>query len=212
MPTQPAGAHDAPAAPPHRTFAAGSASLPTPAPPPVPELASAPPGPTAPPWAPPGPVPQPGPAPYPPARAGGGGGRKAAVVILSVLAGLLLVGGGLMTYLWLDTAGELDDTRTDLTSQINELSGTVEARDGEIDRLGIELRETEDALTDAQTQLEGTGNRVEQLEEDQDTIRECIFLLGEANAALEDENEARADSLLEAAEPICDEADRILGF
>jgi septal ring factor EnvC (AmiA/AmiB activator) len=134
------------------------------------------------------------------------------VVILSVVAGLLLVAGGLMTFLWLDTSGELDDTRADLTAQISELNDTVAARDGEIDRLGGELQETQDSLTDAETRLEGTENTVEELEDNQDTIRECILLLGAANAALEEGDDAEAAALADQAEPICEEADRILGF
>jgi septal ring factor EnvC (AmiA/AmiB activator) len=134
------------------------------------------------------------------------------VVILSVVVGLLLVAGGLMTFLWLDKSGELDDTRADLTSQINELNDTVAARDGEVDRLGTELQEAQDSLTDAETQLEGTENTVDELEANQDTIRECILLLGAANVALEEGDEAEADALAAQAEPICAEADRILGF
>jgi uncharacterized protein HemX len=151
-------------------------------------------------------------APPAPAPARPGGGRKTAVVILSVVTGLLLVGGGVMTFLWLSTASELDDTRADLTSRIDELTTTVGARDGEIDQLGGDLQETQDALTDAETQLEGTENMVDQLEENQDTIRNCILLLGEANTALEDGDEDAAEDFLAEAEPICDEADRILGF
>jgi cbb3-type cytochrome oxidase maturation protein len=134
------------------------------------------------------------------------------VVVLSVVVGLLLVAGGLMTFLWLDTSGQLDDTRADLTSQVDELNDTVAARDGEVDRLGTELQEAQDSLTDAETQLEGTENTVDELEENQDTIRECILLLGAANVALEEGDEAEADALEAQAEPICEEADRILGF
>lgn len=134
------------------------------------------------------------------------------MVIVSVVAGLLLVVGGVMTYLWLSTASELDETRADLTGQVDELTDTVAARDGEIDQLSDELQQTQDELSDAQTALEGTENQVDVLEEEKNTIRECLVLVSEASAAIDAGDTARAESILADAEPICDEADRALGF
>lgn len=134
------------------------------------------------------------------------------LVIVSVVAGLLLVVGGVMTALWVSTASELDQTRADLTGQVNELNDTVADRDGEIDRLSDELQQTQDELSDAQTALEGTENQVDVLEEEKDTIRECLLMFGEAAAASDAGNEAEANAIIAEAEPICEEADRALGF
>lgn len=193
VPAQPAGVHDRPAAP---GFAAGSAPLPPPGSPPPTSVPVEPAGA----W---GPIGPPGPPPMPPRS---GRGRKTALVIVSVVAGLLLVVGGVMTYLWLSTASELDETRADLTGQVNELNDTVAARDGEIDQLGDELQQTQDELSDAETALEGTENQVDALEDQQDQLRECLTLVAEANAAAEAGDQDAANSLLAQSEPICDEA------
>jgi chromosome segregation ATPase len=127
-------------------------------------------------------------------------------VIVSVIAGLLLVGGGVMAYLWVSTASELDDTRADLTGQIDELNTTVADRDGEIDQLSDELQRTQDELSDAQTALEGTENQVDVLEGQQDQLRECLTLVAEAQAAADAGDQEASNALLAESEPICDEA------
>jgi hypothetical protein len=197
VPPQPGGAHDYQARP---AFTAGTAPLPAPS---SPALSSMPVEPVSS-WGPPGP----GMHQVPPA----GRPSRAPLIIVSVVAGLLLVVGGVMTYLWVSTASELDDTRVDLTGQVEELNTTVGARDGEIDRLNDELQQTQDELSDAQTALEGTENQVDVLEEEKDTIRQCLVLFGEANAAIEAGDDAAAEAILAEAEPICEEADRALGF
>jgi hypothetical protein len=198
VPPQPAGAHDYPAGP---AFSAGSASLPPPGSP-VPISGPLDPGGS---WGPPGPGPQPMPR-----RAGGG--SRMPLVLVSVIAGLLLVVGGVMTYLWVSASSELDDTRIELTGEVDQLNGTVGERDTEIDRLNDELQQAQDELADAQTALEGTENQVDILEEEKDTIRACLVLFGEADAAIQAGDDAQAEAILEEAEPVCEEANRALGF
>jgi chromosome segregation ATPase len=135
-----------------------------------------------------------------------GRGRGPGVVIASVAAGLLLVVAGVMTFLWLASASELSDTRTDLNGQIAELNNTVATQNGEIDRLGDELQAAQDTLEDAQTDLEGTENQVDELEEQQDQLRECLTLVGEAQAAADAGDQEASDALLQESEPICDAA------
>jgi len=133
-------------------------------------------------------------------------------VITSITTVLLLATSGVLGYLWHRTSNELEQTRTDLNARIDELSSTVEDRDEEIDRLSDQLAQTQDALADAETELEGTANMVELLEEEKETIRECIVLLNEVYLAIEDGNLRRAERLNEEADKVCAEADRALGF
>jgi uncharacterized protein HemX len=144
--------------------------------------------------------PVPGPPPVPDGRG------RVPLVIISVVAGLLLVVGVVMTYLWVDTASELSDTRADLRGQVDELNNTVAEQDGEIDRLGDDLQTAQDELSDAETALEGTDNQVEQLEEEQDQLRDCLTLVGQAQEAQDAGDQAASDALLAESEPICDEA------
>jgi hypothetical protein len=145
----------------------------------------------------------------PPARRGRG--PLIGLIVMSVVAFLLLGVGGLLGYLWWSTASELDETRADLAAEVSELSDTVDNRDDEIGRLGVELQQTQDALTDAETALEGTENLVEQLEDDQGTIRECFLLIDEI-LVLEENGDAVPASLREDADETCADANSILGF
>jgi uncharacterized protein HemX len=143
---------------------------------------------------------------FPPQQAAPRGSR-AGLVILSVLAFLLLVGGALATLQWRSTASELDQTRADL----RQTQDTVTTQDSEIDRLNDELSTTQQELDDARTELEGTENQVTLLEEEKDTIRECIVLVGEITD-LEEAGEEPPRALLAEADTKCAEADRALGF
>jgi outer membrane murein-binding lipoprotein Lpp len=132
-------------------------------------------------------------------------------VVLAVVAGLLLAGAGVIGYLWWTTATELDATRTDLQAQVEELTGTVDARDSEIDQLGQLLQQARDELAEAQTALEGTENMVELLEEQQGVIRECIVGAGELNEAIES-GQTPSEADLEAVDEACEAAGQILGL
>lgn len=140
-----------------------------------------------------------------------GRGSRVGLLVTSIAAALLLVVSGVLGFLWWSTASELDDTRTELTAEVDELNETLDARDGEIGQLGDELQETRDALDDAETQLEGTANLVEDLEDEKEVIRECILLLGEI-AAREEADESVPSSMRDDADEVCDEANGILGF
>lgn len=130
-------------------------------------------------------------------------------MLVSVAAGLLLVGAAGLGYLWWDTADELARTRTDLQAQVEELAGTVESRDSELDRLSEQLQQTRDDLASAQTQLEGTENMVALLEDQQDVIRECIVQAGEVSLAIEN-GQTPSQAELDAVDEACAEAGEIL--
>lgn len=132
-------------------------------------------------------------------------------MVVSVLAALLFAGGGVLGYLWWTAYTELEQTRTDLQAQVDDLAGTVEARDSEIDRLGGDLQQARDQLADAETELEGTENLVQLLEEQQDTIRQCILLASEINETIEGGG-TPSQAQLDEADAACDEANQILGF
>lgn len=147
--------------------------------------------------------------PAPPRRRGTG--QIVALVLVSVLAVVLLAAGGGLGYLWWTTQSELDQTRTDLQGQVDDLTGAVESRNAEIERLTRDLQETQDRLTEAETDLAGTENMVELLEEQQDTIRQCIVLSGEVNDVFAGGG-TPTQAQLDEVETTCSEADRILGF
>lgn len=129
--------------------------------------------------------------------------------MVSVVAVLLLGAGGLLTYLWLDTSNELDQTRADLTSQVESLEGTVAERDGQIADLQSQLDTARDDLQDLQTQLEGSQNEVEFLEEANEAISLCLDLINEWLFLIADNDIDAADELFEAElEPACDEAEQ----
>jgi len=129
--------------------------------------------------------------------------------VVSVVAVALLGLGGVTTYLWVDTANELDQTRADLTSQVEGLEGTVAERDSQITDLQGELDTARDDLQDLQTQLEGSQNEVEFLEEANEAISLCLDLINEWLFLIADNDIDAADELFEEElEPACDEADQ----
>lgn len=181
-------------------FVTGTAPLPAPAPQPPEGGAGE--------WTPTPPLPGFGP-PAPARRRGAG--QTVALALVSVLAVVLLAAGGGLGYLWWTTQHELDQTRTDLQGQVDDLTGTVASRDAEIDRLSNDLQENRDRLSEAETDLAGTENMVELLEEQQDTIRRCIVLSGEVNETFANGG-TPSQAQLDEVETTCSEADLILGF
>jgi septal ring factor EnvC (AmiA/AmiB activator) len=142
--------------------------------------------------------------PRPPGRTGG-----PALIIVSAAAALLLLIGGVMGYLWLSTSGELDDTRTELTSQVETLGGTVADRDGQIETLQGELDDAQTNIEDLQTQLTGSESEVEYLQDANDAIAACLDAIDAwfALIVVEASDAEIEDHYNDVVIPTCDEAE-----
>lgn len=104
----------------------------------------------------------------------GGAGPRTGLIIVSVVAGLLLILGGVMTFQWISTSGELDDTRTDLTSQIDSLHTDMASRDSEIETLQGQLEDAQEENELLTQSLEGSEGEVERLQEANEAIANCL--------------------------------------
>lgn len=131
---------------------------------------------------------------------------RAALVVSTVVAGLAVVAGGVAGYFWWDTAGKLDRTR----QEVSELNRTVADRDDEIDGLQVQLQGTEDDLAAVEQELSGAENMVDLLQDEQNVIRRCVTLNNEVVEAIINNDQAAFNAVIDEAEEVCAEADRIL--
>lgn len=146
------------------------------------------------------------PAGPPPA---GGKPAKTGLIIVGVVAGLLLAAGGFMTYQWLSTSSELDDTRADLTSQIESLNTDVANRDTDIESLQGQLDDAQEENELLTQSLEGSEGEVERLQEANEAIDECltqIFVYLDMVAAGAPASQVE-DHIEDTVVPACDKAD-----
>jgi hypothetical protein len=190
------GTHDAPG---HPAYAAGAAPVGA-----APAAGAPVPGP---PYAgPPGGYPgHPG-APAAPRRGLG------AIVALSVAVAVLLVGAGVMTFLWLSAAGELDRTERNLSARVADLEQQVADADEQTGRLSAELEVTTDLADSLRQDLAGSQAANDELKEEKSVIRECFLLLGEIGEADAAGDIERLEELLEDSEDVCERMDAALGL
>jgi DNA repair exonuclease SbcCD ATPase subunit len=110
-----------------------------------------------------------------------------------------------MGYLWLSTSGELDDTRTELTS----MGSTVADRDSQIETLQGEVEDAQTNIEDLQTQLAGSEGEVEYLQDANDAIEACLDAIDGWFVLIVDEaSDAEIDDHYnDVVIPTCDEAE-----
>ncbi len=132
---------------------------------------------------------------------------KAGLIIVSILAFLLLVGGAGTTYLWRSTASELEDTKADLNAQIEDLNQTVEEQQDTIDQLHQDLDIAGSELSDLEQERDGIENARRELEEDLDTVANCLDLLF---AFLAESDLEKAEDMIPDVNRACEAADRVV--
>jgi hypothetical protein len=135
-----------------------------------------------------------------------------AIVALSVAVAVLLVGGGVMTFLWLSAAGELDRTERSLSARVADLEQQVADADEETGRLSNELEVTTDLADSLRQDLDGSQAANDELKEEKSVIRECFLLLGEIGEADAAGDIERLEELLEDSEDVCERMDAALGL
>lgn len=139
------------------------------------------------------------------------GGGKVALVLVSLVALLAVLGGGVLAYLFWDATQELDEVRERLAVTEQELVEEQSAHEAAVTRLRTNLQGVEDDLAATQQELEGAQNMVELLRGEQGVIRRCVTLNAEVLDAIIGGDQAAFDAVIDEAEAVCDEADRILG-
>ncbi|WFF09314.1 hypothetical protein O7622_12505 [Micromonospora sp. WMMD1076] len=156
-----------------------------------------------------GPPPMSGlPGPYGPAAAAPatGGGRKWAALVLGLVAALLFVFGGVMTFLYVSTDGDLDKSR----QTVSQRDGTISANQQEIDKLKGELKAIQERLSDTQQDLTGTKNDRDEQARQKKVIANCLDKLTTAMAAASRGDRAAFEAASKGLDKICDEAENYL--
>ncbi|MFY1637618.1 hypothetical protein ACN27F_30830 [Solwaraspora sp. WMMB335] len=174
-------------------------AFPPAAPPPI----SAPPT-SVPPTSPP---PQYGPPPYaqapyaqaPYAQAPPPAPRGRATVVLAVLSVLLLALGAVGFGLYLNERGELRETRSDLSTQLQEQRDIVTERDEKI-------AETEVRVGELTEELDSTKENLSGVTEERDVLLPCMRRAQEMFDAARAGDEAKLDAALRQADTACSRA------
>lgn len=148
------------------------------------------------------------PGPYgPPAAAPAtGGGRKWAALVLGLVAALLFVFGGVMTFLYVSTNGELDKSR----QTVSQRDGTISANQQEIEKLKGELKTVQERLSDTQQDLTGTKNDRDEQARQKKVIASCLDKLTTAIAAASRGDRAGFEAANKGLDKVCDEAENYL--
>lgn len=128
------------------------------------------------------------------------------VSVLAVVAALLLVASGVMTALYMVKSNELTRTKKELSAQISERDGTIEANTAEIEKLKQDLAAANEEIESVEQDLAGTEEARKELERQKGVIAECLTLLGEAGDAAAEGDKEAYEEIIEELEPVCDEA------
>jgi outer membrane murein-binding lipoprotein Lpp len=121
------------------------------------------------------------------------------VLTVALVAGLLLVLSGVLTVLFVLKSSELSRAEGELRSQ-----------SAQVEQLRKDLQAANDRAAKSQQDLTGTKNARDELERQKQVISRCLKLLGEAGSAARDGDRSAYNDAIEAAEPVCKEADRYL--
>ncbi|KAB1905857.1 hypothetical protein F8279_16360 [Micromonospora sp. AMSO1212t] len=148
----------------------------------------------------------PGPYGAPGAAPATGGGRKWAAVVLGLVAALLFVFGGVMTFLYVSTNGELDRSR----QTVSQRDGTISANQQEIEKLKGELKTVQERLSNTQQDLTGTKNDRDEQARQKKVIASCLDKLTTAIAAASRGDRAAFDAANKGLDKVCDEAENYL--
>ncbi|MGC4896492.1 hypothetical protein [Micromonospora sp. DT31] len=151
--------------------------------------------------APPGAMP-----PYGPSAAPTGGGRGRAALVLGIVAGLLFVLGGVMTFLYVSTNGDLDRSK----QQVSQRNGTIATNQQEIEKLKGELKTVRERLSTTEQDLSGTKNDRDEQTRQKRIIANCLEKLTTALSAASRGDKAAFDAASKGLDKICNEAERYL--
>ncbi|WP_026268735.1 hypothetical protein [Micromonospora sp. CNB394] len=148
------------------------------------------------------------PGPYGPAGAApaAGGGRRWAALVLGLVAALLFVFGGVMTFLYVSTNGELDEAR----QTVSQRDGTISANQQEMEKLKGELKAVQERLSDTQQDLTGTKNDRDEQARQKKVIASCLDKLTTAIAAASRGDRAAFEAANKGLDKVCDEAENYL--
>ncbi|MET7469615.1 hypothetical protein ACFYON_13560 [Micromonospora sp. NPDC005686] len=149
---------------------------------------------------PPGPYGPAGPAPA------AGGGRRWAPLVLGLVAALLFVFGGVMTFLYVSTNGDLDESR----QTVSQRDSTISTNQQEIEKLKGELKTVQERLSDTQQDLTGTKNDRDEQARQKKVIANCLDKLTTAIAAASRGDRAAFEAASKGLDKICDEAENYL--
>ncbi|MFG1721772.1 hypothetical protein ACGFII_24410 [Micromonospora chalcea] len=135
-----------------------------------------------------------------------GGGRKWAPLVLGLVAALLFVFGGVMTFLYVSTNGELDKSQR----LVSQREGTISANQQEIEKLKGELKTVQERLSDTQQDLTGTKNDRDEQARQKKVIANCLDKLTTAIAAASRGDRAAFEAANKGLDKVCDEAENYL--
>jgi len=121
------------------------------------------------------------------------------VLMTALVAGLLFVLSGVLTVLYVMKSTDLSRAEGELRTQ-----------GAQVDQLKKDLQTANDRAAKTQQDLTGTKNARDELERQKQVISRCLKLLGEAGSAARDGDRSAYNDAIEAAEPVCKEADRYL--
>lgn len=128
------------------------------------------------------------------------------VLILAVAAGLLFIVGGVMTGLFLSTAGDLNRAE----KQLSQRDATIAANTEELDEVKVDLLRTQDALANARQDLTGTQNDRDEQARQKEVIATCLDRLTTALAAAAIGDRKAHEKATEDLEEVCAEAEGYL--
>lgn len=142
-------------------------------------------------------APAPGPAPAK---------RGVVTPVLSGLLALALIAAVTMTVMFMNESGDLDKANQTIRSRDTALTD----KDAEIKQLNEGLQSKQDELDRAKQNLSGSQNQNAELKRQKDVIRQCIVLLGEAQAYADKADWANYNKTKKESDRVCDEAVRYL--
>jgi Tfp pilus assembly protein PilN len=145
--------------------------------------------------------------PYGTPTPGAGRGKGQQVLVLAIVAGLLFALGGVMTGLYVAKSSEASRNKLELTAQLADRDGKVDANTKEIERLKADLQTANDKVKTVEQDLTGTQNARDEQARQKQVIAKCLDLLTRALAA---PNRAAFDKLAKEADKACTEANKYL--
>lgn len=137
------------------------------------------------------------------------GGRGPLVLAIAV-AVLALAGSGMFGYLWWSATDELASTRATHAREVAELTGTLAQQERQLGDLEEQLRQAGEERRTLESELDAANATVEQLQAQQDEVRECVRLARRAAAAWESGDQATFAETIAEAGAECRKADRLL--
>lgn len=186
---------------------------PTPATQPTVGIPAQPPAPAYPPASPAAPAYQPTSSSYPPisgtpfAQPEPQGRRRSPVQLLAVAAAVLLVFGGLMLGLYLNARGNLNDTKSTLRDTRSDLSTQVQEQKTLNAQQAAELAASEKKAADLNTQLGTTKTNLANVTGERDALVPCMRRIQDAFDAAADGSVSGVNSALRQARTACDKAE-----